>query len=204
MAHPAVKYEEKEFYTVEEYLAMEEVAEYKSEYSGGKIYAMAGGSISHDYLCKNLYVMLHQGLKGGSCDYFTGNMKLGINKIDKYYYPDSMIICGELIHAFGKKDTLTNAKVIFEVLSDSTENKDRGEKFHSYWKLDSMQEYVLISQHEAQVEVFRRLDEQTFQLRIYRDLDENIPLESMNMTLSMKDLYEKVIFEEKDTPKIQE
>lgn len=204
MAHPAVKYEEKEFYTVEEYFAMEEVAEYKSEYSGGKIYAMAGGSIEHAAISANLLAGIIVGLRGKPCRGFSSDLKVAVEVMDKYYYPDAVIICDEIQYLQDRKQAVTNPSIVFEVLSDSTENKDRGEKFHAYWKLNSMQEYVLISQHEPQVEVFKRLDEQTFQLRVYRSLDENIPLESMNMALSMKDLYEKVSFEKKDTPEIQE
>lgn len=114
---------EQKYYTPEEYLALEEDAEYKSEYYQGEIFAMSGGSPNHNRIAGNLYIALREALEGKSCEAFFSDMRLQVKKNGLYTYPDVMVVCGGLEFVKGRTDTITNPVVIIEVLSESTHTK---------------------------------------------------------------------------------
>jgi Uma2 family endonuclease len=147
------------FYTSTEYLEREVMAEYKSEYRSGAIYEMAHESVAHNRITLNASTSLDQKLEDSLCEVFVLAMRLCIT--DEFCtYPDVMVVCGELQYIAEREDTITNPIVIVEVLSESTADYDRGEKFRRYRQIPTLQEYVLIEQTSVHVECYRKSDEQ--------------------------------------------
>lgn len=138
----------------EDYLAFEREAQARHEYVDGEVVAMAGGSREHSLLASNLIRLLGNALHGQPCDVFTSDMR--VKAAARYTYPDLSVACGQQLFEDGKRDTLLNPILICEVLSDSTEAHDRGDKFASYQQIESLRHYVLVSQKEARIEHFAR------------------------------------------------
>ena len=137
---------EKRYYTPEEYLQLEEVADYKSEYIDGEIIPMAGGTTNHNRIAGNFYAALNFALRQQNYEVFIGDVRLWIPKRRIYTYPDVMVVAGEPEYFNNRKDTILNPQVIIEVLSKSTKGYDHQEKFEAYRSLDNIQEYLLIDQ----------------------------------------------------------
>lgn len=180
--------------TPEEYLEGELKAEYKSEYYKGQIYAMAGGSTTHGQIAANVIAALVQGLRGTPCSTYTSDVRLRASFEGLYTYPDVMVVCGQVRYADDKSHTITNPTVIIEVLSPSTEAHDRGFKFAQYRKIDSLHEYVLVSQSEPRVEKFHRRGEQ-WVLSECVGIEAVCELESVNCRIQLAEIYDKVAFE---------
>ncbi|MEL6441689.1 MAG: Uma2 family endonuclease [Cyanobacteria bacterium J06621_8] len=177
--------------TVEEYLKLEQDAEIRHEYLAGQIYAMAGASEAHNLIVGNIFALLRPHLRGTSCRAFFSDMKIKIKtqQADIFYYPDLLVCCDP---SDNKKYFKTNPILIMEVLSDSTEIIDRREKRINYQSLDSLQEYVLVSQDEIKVEVYRRDDQGNWTMETLNK-DQELHLNSVGLTLTMKDIYEDVL-----------
>jgi len=143
------------FISVDEYIEGEQLSEIRHEYIGGRVYAMAGGSEAHNVLSGNLYAALRAHLRGKPCKVFMADMKLRLKiaEDDVFYYPDLMVTCDPSDDA---KYYKTKPVAVIEVLSPSTERLDRREKFLSYQRLPSLEEYVLIDQERVRVTVFRK------------------------------------------------
>jgi Uma2 family endonuclease len=141
--------------TVEEYLAMDRAAETRGEYYDGVIYAMSGGSYRHAIIIGNLQATLHGALRNGPCAVTPMEVRVRTTKT-AYVYPDIVIVCEEPKFADNQQDVLLNPTTLIEALSPSTERHDRGLKSARYRKVESLQEYALVSQDEARVEIFRR------------------------------------------------
>lgn len=139
-----------------EYLAFEEQSPTKHEFVAGQIVAMAGGTLEHARLASALTYQLMRALDGSSCRVLSSDARVRIETTESARYPDLSIVCGDPVCAGDDADGITNPVVLVEVLSKSTEGIDRGEKFAHYKRLDSLREYVLVSQSTARVEVFRR------------------------------------------------
>lgn len=184
-------------HTPEEYLALEEKAEYRSEYDNGKIIAMAGGSLNHIQITFNVAKAVDREIRN-KCRTLPTEMKVYINSINKFYYPDVTIICEKAKFYEGRKDTITNPKLLIEVLSDSTEAKDRGEKFFAYQTLDSFQEYVLVSQDKFLVETFTKQLDGSWRYLATIGLDSKVYFESVEAELSLQEIYDLVEFEEEN------
>lgn len=150
-----VNFGQQNFITVEEYIEGEQLSEVRHEYIGGQVYAMSGGSEAHNVISGNLYAAFRSRFKGHPCRVFMADMKLRLNiaEDDIFYYPDLLVTCDPADDA---KYYKTQPVVIVEVLSPSTERLDRREKFLSYQRLPSLQDYVLVDQQQLQVTVFRR------------------------------------------------
>lgn len=180
--------------TEEEYLEMERNSEVKHEYYDGEIFAMAGASERHNLIVANVIGELRNKLKKSPCRVYPSDMRLKIEEAGLYTYPDVMVICDKTEFTDNRNDTVVNPEVIIEVLSDSTENYDRGKKFGNYRRLASLKEYVLISQDVKKIEKFCRIEDEKW---IYSETDENRPeiiLESLNCELSHEEVYDKVDF----------
>ena len=180
-----------DYFSADEYLRWEEQQKEKHEYIDGLIYAMAGASESHIDVTTNLTVILANHLRGRDCKLFPSDMRLNIASQNIYYYPDLLVTCDE-------RDRLNKKHknypcLIIEVLSESTEAKDRGVKFAHYQTIESLQEYVLISQWEQRVEVFRRRDRKFWLLQTYTT-DEIVELQSINIEIPIAAIYEGVDF----------
>lgn len=181
----------KTFVTPEEYLAMERVAESRSEYRTGEIVAMSGASRRHNLVVVNVVVSLHQQLRKRSCEVFTTDMRVKVSAAGLYAYPDIVVACGEIQFDDDQKDTLTNPILIIEVLSQSTEAYDRGMKFEQYRKLESLREYALIAQDKPHVEVFTRQENGQWLLSEAEGMQASIELHSIGCRLLLSDVYEK-------------
>jgi Uma2 family endonuclease len=183
-------------YTPEEYLALEEKAEYKSEYRQGQIVALAGASVNHNRITRNISTALTNAFEAKLCEVFVSDLRLWIHQKKLFTYPDVMIVCGDLKFVKDRTDTITNPKVIIEVLSESIAAYDRGDKFQAYWTLDSFEEYVLIDQYRIQVEYFRKVSEKEWKLLILTKADDILKLESVEVEIPLGKIYHNVTWEE--------
>lgn len=182
------------YYTPEEYLALEETAEYKSEYIDGQIMPMAGGTINHNQLALNLSTELNLAFKKQNYRVYMSDIRLWIPQRRIYTYPDVMIVSGEPNIFNNRTDTILNPQVIIEVLSKSTKGYDREDKFQAYRTIASFQEYLLIDQTRIHVEQFSKTGKKQWNLREYDEEDEVIALVTVPFEISLQDLYDKVNF----------
>lgn len=182
-------------YTAEEYLALERKAEYKSELVNGMIIAMSVVSRSHSLIVFNLARVLGAQLLGRPCEAHVSDMRVNVSPTGLYTYPDFVAVCGEAHYEDEHVDTLLNPTVIVEVLSPSTEAYDRGEKFAHYRRLESLKEYVLVSQDKVRIESYVRQGAQWL-LSEAGGLEETVRLESTGCDLVLRDVYDKVRFDE--------
>ncbi len=183
----------KTHYTVEQYLALERKAPFKSEYFDGCITAMSGASREHNRIAGNLYRKISDQLENGPCEAFIGDLRVCVSPTGLYTYPDVTVVCGEAQFQDDEVDTLLNPTVIVEVLSPTTESYDRGAKFEHYRRLASLKEYVLVSQGQVLVERFIRQGDDW--LRSAQDhLDDTLSLTSIDCSVSLRDIYSRVGF----------
>ena len=186
---------EKRYYTLEEYLALEEEAEYKNEYRDGEIVPMTGGTTNHNKIAGNFYSYLKFTLRGQNYDIYIGDVRLWIPDYRVYTYPDIMVIKGETVYEGTGRTTVTNPLLIIEVLSNSTKNYDRGDKFQYYRSLSELQEYILINQYSFHVEKFVKQGEGQWLFIENSGEQVTLSLESIDFKISFRDLYEGVNFE---------
>ncbi|WP_448269067.1 Uma2 family endonuclease [Nostoc sp. DSM 114159] len=183
------------YYTPEEYLELEEAADYKSEYIDGQIIPMAGGTVNHNQIALNLSTELNFAFKKQNYRVFMGDVRLWIFQKRTYTYPDVMILAGEPEYFNNRKDIIVNPQVIVEVLSKSTKGYDREDKFQAYRTISTFQEYVLIDQNRIHVDQFSKTGKKQWMLREYDEEDEAIALVTVPFEISLQDLYNKVKFE---------
>ena len=182
---------ERRFFTPEEYLALERSAPFKSEYHDGEIFAMSGVSREHNRIALNFASRLNSQFTDGPCEAFIADMRVRVTRTDLYTYPDVVAVCGEARFEDDEVDTLLNPILVVEVLSPSTEGYDRGKKFGHYRRIDSLREYVLISQDRACVEQYT-LQEDRWVLKESNRRDDVLRLTSVGSEISLRDLYARV------------
>ncbi len=178
-------------FTPQEYLAMERAADYKSEYVSGEIFAMAGTSFKHAIIVANLIRELGGQLRGAPCRAVANDLRVSVQATRAYTYPDVVVVCGPPQFGDEHLDTLLNPTVLIEVLSDSTEAFDRGGKFAHYRRLESLQEYVLITQTLMRVEHFVR-DGERWVLSELSQPEDMLRLASLQAAVRLSDIYEDV------------
>jgi Uma2 family endonuclease len=178
-------------YTPEEYLALERNAEFRSEYIDGRIVGMAGAPRPHSLIVHNLDRELGNRLLESPCEIYPGDMKVGIDASRRYVYPDLCVSCRPEF-ADGAADVLLTPLLIVEVLSDSTEQYDRGEKFFHYRRLESLREYVLISQKTCLVEQYVRHGD-FWHFSSVDNLDGSLVLASLEVEIPLRLVYAKVL-----------
>jgi Uma2 family endonuclease len=178
--------------TPEQYLSMERTADHKSEYWRGEVFAMAGASPTHVLIVSNIVAALHGQLRQRPCNVYASDLRVKIQASGLYTYPDVIVVCGTLQFDDDHRDTLLNPTLIVEVLSESTQDYDRGGKFAQYRKIPSFAEYVLVAQDECHVEHFVKQDQGGWLLSETNRLDDTLTLSSIACTLSLDDIYEKV------------
>ncbi len=188
--------QEKTEITPEEYLALERESEIKSEYFGGEIFAMAGASREHNKISTNIVRVLGNQLLEKPCSIFASDMKVKMKEIKKYTYPDIVIVCGIEEYDDEYNDILINPIAIIEILSDSTEAYDRGDKFSHYQFISSFSEYILVSQYFRKVEKFLRQKDDTWIYSKYEKPENIISIESIKCDLPVNDIYRDVKFSE--------
>ena len=181
-------------YTAEEYLELERRAEYKSEFVEGEIFALAGATRAHNLVALNCGAELRRQLRGQPCETYPSDMRVQLAASTRYFYPDLVVVCGERDFVDEAQDTLVNPTLITEVLSPSTEGYDRGEKFGQYRTIDSLQSYVLISQHKPLVEVFERQEDGSWRFSAYQGLSSSVLLPSIGYALSLREVYDRIDF----------
>ena len=178
-------------YTVEEYLSFERAAEYKNEFVNGRICPMTGASLPHNLIVGNLAAEIGTRLRGRPCSVLVSSMRVKVSRTGMYAYPDVVALCEppELEDAF--EDTLLNPAVIVEVLSESTERYDRGEKFAHYRKIDSLREYILVAQDRIRIEQYVRRGEH-WVLSEISDPEGSLRIETLGCEVALRDIYDRV------------
>jgi Uma2 family endonuclease len=166
----------------------------RSEFVGGEVFAMTGASVEHNAIVANIVRELGTQMKGRPCQVYANDLKVRIRSADAGKYPDLIALCGEHQFQDGRRDVLLNPSLIVEVLSDSTEAYDRGDKFALYRQIPSLQEYLLVSQHRVQVELYSRGEDGRWTLTDFSALTDSAPLASVHCTLSLAEVYDKVDF----------
>lgn len=180
-------------FTPEEYLARERKALTKSEYRDGQIHAMPGASRAHNLITVHVTGELYIQLRTRTCEVYPSDMRVKVSAAGLYTYPDVIVVCDEPRFEDSHFDTLLNPTVLIEVLSPSTAAYDRGEKFRRYQYLDSLCEYILISQDTVRVEHYLRR-EQGWNLTEFHSLADVCQLTSIGCELSLQAIYAKVQF----------
>jgi Uma2 family endonuclease len=198
---------QKRYYSPEEYLVLEEAANYKSEYIDGEIVPMAGGSTNHNRIAGNFYAALNFAFKTEDYEVFMSDVRLWISKRRIYTYPDVMVVAEEPEYYNNRTDTITNPRVIIEVLSASTKGYDRSKKFEAYRTIPTFEEYLLLDQTRVYIEHFSKTDNKRWSFCDYDESDEVIALSSVSFEISLTDIYNKVNFQQVDAetaPDIEE
>jgi Uma2 family endonuclease len=187
------------YFTAEEYLTYEREADERSELIDGEIYAMAGESPAHGDISMNVAGILHNQLRGTNCRGRIKDTKVKSGALKERFgkgmisYPDVVVICGEPEYHDKHKDIVLNPTVIIEVLSESTADFDRGVKFTRYRMFNpTLTDYVLIWQDEALVEHYIRQENDDWLLKEYHGLDKSFRIDSINCSLSMAEIYERI------------
>jgi Uma2 family endonuclease len=187
----------KNLYTFEEYLALEEKAEFKSEFFEGEIFVRHGGSggtRDHSLIGTNTSRELGNALRGKPCFVFNSDLMVQIRPGKGGFYPDTMVVCGEEQFSNEKENAITNPTVVVEVLSESTAAWDHGGKFRQYQSLSSLQEYVLVEQTEPQVNVYRRGKDGMWLLEGYAGLDAEVEFKSLGIKIASREIFMGVKF----------
>ena len=188
----------KPFLTPEQYLTSERAGDQKREYYQGEVFAMVGASFEHVGITANLVASLHGQLQGRPCRVFSSDLRVKVSRTGLYTYPDVGVVCDEPEFDDQHNDTLLNPKVIIEVLSPSTEGYDRGKKFAHYRTVESLVEYLLVSQDQPRVEQYIRQPNDDWLLHEAAELEETIHLRSIECDLKLSDVYANVELSESE------
>ena len=182
------------YYTPEEYLELEEKAEYKSEYRDGEIIPMTGGTTNHNKIALNFAANLKFGLKKQNYDVYIGDVRLWIPRYRQHTYPDIMVIQGEPIYTGANTTTVMNPLLIAEVLSKSTSNYDQSDKFMYYRSIPEFKEYILINQYQYHVMQYVKTDDGKWIFTELQSESDILTLETIDFQIALSDLYEHVNF----------
>ena len=183
---------DRSYLTPEEYLTGETHSPVKHEYHDGEVFAMAGASDEHVTIAANLTALILPVARQKGCRTYSSDMKVRVETANRFYYPDLLVTCDP-------RDRETryykqHPKLIIEILSDSTEAFDRGDKFHHYQELESLQEYVLVSQTQAQLDVLRRTSDRRWNFETYH-ANETIQLQSLEFECAISEIYTDIDWE---------
>jgi len=176
-------------YTAGEYFAIEESSEIKHEYYDGTIFATAGASVNHNRIVRNLLAAFHTALRGSECEAFGSDLRV-FTPAGLYTYPDVMVVCGPLELVEAPLHTIANPCLIVEVLSESTAEYDKGEKFTLYQSIPALRDYILISQGRPLAEHFEKTNQGTWSSRPYSALTDRVVPASIPTILSLEQIYE--------------
>ncbi len=179
--------------TPTEYLTQERLAEFKSEYIDGEKLEMAGASIEHDRITRNLWRLLDTPAEARDCEVFTADIRVQLTD-SRFVYPDLTVACGELLFVDAQVDTLANPTVVFEVLSASTESFDLGDKSRFYRQRDTLSSLVLVAQDRPWVEVWTRGSTDSWLVREFSGLNAIAELPALERTLPLVEIYRRVEF----------
>lgn len=186
----------KKMLTVAEYLAIEERAEFKSEFHRGEMFAMSGASEPHNRIKGNMDGELYNRLKGGPCRSYTSDQRVHIEATGLYTYPDILVVCGPSDFAAADKHSIINPRAIIEVLSPSTAHYDRGAKLRQYQKIPTLLEYIMVYQDEAVCESLTRKADESWTFAFAAGLDATLKFTSIPVEILLADIYAGVTFPE--------
>ena len=181
--------------SIEEYLKMENAADEKSEYYKGEIFAMSGAKVPHNTIATNFLGILFNKLKGKKCKPYNSDQRIHIPMNTLFTYPDISIICGEIITLNNDDFNVLNPTVIIEVLSRSTRNYDRGEKFKLYRDIATLKEYILADSESIHIEVFRLNENGHWELEEYNSLSDKVIIKAIDETIALSEIYDGVPIE---------
>ena len=177
--------------SIEEYLAMEAVAETKHILWHGEVFsvvAMAGGTFDHNTLSGNVVGLLYAAFRGTQCRVMTSDQKVWVPSQEGFVYPDATVVCGRVEPYAGSRDVLANPLLIVEVLFEGTENFDRGEKFEGYRSIPSLRHYLMVSSRRVLVEHYARTENDAWLLRTYTS-GETVVVQGPDASLAVDELY---------------
>ncbi|MDJ1184806.1 Uma2 family endonuclease [Roseofilum casamattae] len=184
-----------QFIGPEDYLELEANSLEKHEYVDGEIYAMTGTTDGHNQIAGNLYISIRSHLRGSRCRVYMADVKVQIEKRNRFYYPDLMVTCDDRDRETSLHKSFP--KLIIEILSPSTEARDRGRKFSDYITLESLEEYVLVNPKEQKIEIFRPSAQGGWHFQEYYPEGKTFPLQSLDLDLAFTDVYEDIEFTDK-------
>ncbi len=186
----------KQYYTLEEYFALELASNEKYEFWNGEVFCMSGASLAHNQIAINIGTEARMQLRERGCQVFPSDLRVKVPAYPPYRYPDLSALCGTPeIEKLGGLDMLVNPSLIIEVLSPSTEAFDRGDKFTYYKSINSFSEYLLIAQHRPHVSQFARRENGVWTYREFNDLADQVQCESVPCVLALSEVYRDVTFE---------
>ncbi len=182
--------------TIREYLVRERASEIKHEFVDGELIAMAGNRENHSLIAMNFGSEIRNALKGKPCRVYDSNLREKVLDRPRYRYPDLLVICGptEFDANDDQQMSIVNPKLVVEVLSESTESEDRGEKFRDYRAASSFEQYVLISQTSPTVETFLRQSDGSWRIEFTTGLDKSVELRSLGISIPMSEIFANVNF----------
>ena len=181
--------------TMEEYIEFDKNNEGRWEYFDGEVIDMAGASVSHNRISRNLIGVFDRKLEGGPCEAFTEGMRIKVPKALPYRYPDVVVVCGEMIiEKIQGQEMLVNPLLIIEVLSSSTEGYDHGAKFTSYQSIESFQEYLLIAQDRPHITQYARQQDGQWLRKDIEGMESVLKLACMDCEITFDQLYRLVKF----------
>ena len=189
----------RKIYTLDEYRELEETAEFRNEYRDGEIVQMTGGSINHSRIIRNLSRVVGNLLEGQPYELFHNDLRLWIPRYRRGTYPDVMVIEGEPIFNEGRSDEILNPVLIVEVLSKSTKDFDRENKFRFYRSIPQFREYILVHQSEFLVAQYIKTESNEWLFREYEGESATVSFASVEVQMSMSEIYNKVVFETDET-----
>ncbi|MGB3494210.1 MAG: Uma2 family endonuclease [Elainellaceae cyanobacterium] len=189
IAQPETKH-----YTADEYLELEIASESRNEYHDGEIIPMTGGTPNHNDLAGNLYILIKSALRRKDYRTFYADQRLWIPAVNLYTYPDVMVLPKPLELQTGRKDTVVNPCLIAEVLSKSTQNRDRGDKFVAYRSIPTFQEYLLVDQYRIHVEHHVKTSAHQWLFSEYDDPTVTLSLSTVEVEIQIAELYENIDF----------
>lgn len=188
---PAVAYGRQKF-TIEEYLAMEEAAVEKHEYYKGEIFAMSGSKVPHNEISGNFFAALHNRLRGKKCKPYNSDQRVHIEENSLFTYPDISVVCDEVLTRNNDNWNVLNPTVIIEVLSPSTKNYDRGEKFMLYRDIPTLREYILVDSEHVHIEAFRLNAAHRWELEEYNSLEDQLHVKAISEIIPVAEIYDGV------------
>jgi Uma2 family endonuclease len=181
-----------------EYLQFERGSQEKHIYWRGEIFGMSGAKRQHIKIAGNIHRRIHQALDDSDCEVMIADQRVKNERTGSYFYPDVVATCESPKYEDDSLDTLINPQVVIEVLSKSTESFDRGEKFLDYQRLDSLKEYVLVTQNKMSVERYTRSGDSTWEYVSAESADDVLKLNTLGVEILLSDIYAKVEFESEE------
>jgi len=191
LKEPAVAYGKQKI-SIEAYLEIENASPEKHEYYKGEVFAMSGAKMPHNAISKNLSGSLFIKLKGKKCQPYGSDVRVHVEANTLFTYPDISVICGKVITLNNDDYNVLNPTVIIEILSDSTKNYDRGEKFRLYRDIKTLKEYILVDSESIHIEVFRLNADNHWELEEYNTITEHLQIKAIDETVPLSEIYESV------------